>query len=210
VYQDESPTEVLPRSEGGQHPPTEPLALARYAERMAWDSRQHPAESRWEPGPTGSAPDPPTQTIVGLPAPVPAAPASMPAVRSRRPRWLRGAGIAVGVLMVAVCGLIAVKLAAGRPATVMLIHPGRPTGTTNTVMPGAGQDRAVPQEAPAVTRPAQATDRPPAAQAAPPPSPVASVSPSVPASPASTGSMAQTISPPTQQPSSGATSAATP
>lgn len=68
VDQEEAPTEVLPGSAAGPHPPAEPLALARYAERMAADAPQHPAESRRKPAHPVTPAEPPTQTIIGLPA----------------------------------------------------------------------------------------------------------------------------------------------
>jgi hypothetical protein len=214
VDQDETPTDVLPESTGRLRQPTEPAALARYAERIPWDSPQHPAGSRWEPNATGTAPDPPTQTLVGLGAPVPPAPAAVtagqpagtgPASPGRRRRWLRGAGIAIGLLIVAAGGLTAVKLTAVKQPSVVLIHPARPGAPANTVT-HAPQGTTAPQQAPAVTGPSQAASQPPAAQAAPPP-PAASAQPVPSASAAPTGSTTQAASPPAQPPTAGATSA---
>jgi hypothetical protein len=198
----------------GPHPPTEPLALARYAERMAWDSPPHPEESRREPAAMGAAADPPTQTLVGLGASIPPAPAVATAGQRtgtgpaspgrRRRRWLWGVGIAIGILIVAAGGLTAMKLTVAKQASVVLIHPAQPRATTSTLTHGAGQGTTAPQQAPAVTGPSQAASQPPTAQAAPTP-PAASAQPAPPASPAPAGSTTQ----PAQQPTSGATSAAT-
>jgi hypothetical protein len=219
VDQDETPTEVLPGSAAGQHQPTEPLALARYAERMAVDGPQHPAESAWWPDHRVGQAEPPTQTIIGLPArargPVRSAPgqragASLASPRGGRPRWLLVAGIAIGLVVVAVCGLTVVKLTAAKPTSVVLIHPARSAATATTVTHGAGPGSAAPGQAPAVTAPAQAAGQQPAAQMAPPPSPAASAQPSPSASSAPAGSTSPAASPPAQPPSPGATGAASP
>ena len=217
--QDETPTELLPGSAAGPRQPTEPLALARYAERMVVDGPQQTAESAWGPDHGVGPSEPPTQTIIGLPArasgPVRSAPgqragASPPSSRSWRPRWLLVAGIAIGIVVVAVCALIVVNLTAAKPTSVVLIHPARPAAPTSTVTQRAGQASSAPRQAPAARAPAQAAGQEPTAQAAPPPPPAASAQPSPSASPAPAGSTGPAASRPSQPPSPGATGAASP